>query len=312
MLAELVGSLWWKLWRRKEKHHPTNTKAPASNYSYPRRQSHPLQAQFPRRQEGWHPQEAKHRTKERQYWRRSIGLTLIAVGGALASAWLAKGALKAGRDQAAAAVEGNFENNRAWVKVLGFDNFVFSIGDGRVDFGGTLLVKNVGHSPAERIEVLANLVPDFDQNDPIDVAISLCRPSRNGAYLTFQPSVFPDDPGGVLVDSLIAMKIVLQERASEIYRDANLAIPMIGKDAANRRLKQRLAYTPYAGFNLVGCVNYFIPAGKTYGHTTFVYELNRPCAEGPVGVCAFDLTHIADYRTADVLLKKALGGSLAN
>lgn len=106
-------------------------------------------------QQGWHPQEEKHRRREWRYWCFSILLSVAVAVGAGLSAFYAYKAVEAGQAQAQAARDQTYiaENalvaaNRPWIKVTGLEISRIEVKTDSVIVAANIGVKNVGASPA--------------------------------------------------------------------------------------------------------------------------------------------------------------------
>lgn len=233
-----------------------------------------------------HPTEAEQRTHERRNWttQNSLsGLTILLTIVVGIFAWLT---YKATRDQANAAVEGNFENSRAWIRVDDFAHPSLSILPYGAFFNTAVKVTNIGHSPAQRIYAVADLISGQDKADPISRALGLCRPGIQNEVPQFEPMVFPDQPGSVSANAQVSIHAIESLPASR---------------------------TRLSSFVVVGCITYYMPTGQMPGHTTFVYDLNRSCNLDPrFPKCSFDLRTQAIYFKPDLLLERSLGGDRAD
>lgn len=91
---------------------PDQQSGPAANASDVANNKEPVGSAIPSNPEGWHPQEQEHRRHERRYWKASVFLTLIAMIGAVASAWFAWRAVQASQNTAISARDAVTEAKR--------------------------------------------------------------------------------------------------------------------------------------------------------------------------------------------------------
>lgn len=270
--------------------------------------------------EGWHREESEHHRTERWYWRASLVITVIAALGAGASAWFAWGAVDDGRKtlsevrrQADAAVEGNFENNRAWIRFDGFDRPSVGVSPYGVFFNGRLNVKNIGRSPAEHVEAFAALISTFDYSDPVAKALDLCRPGGHYRAPQFEPLVFPDSSSLLLnAGGTMDIGVIRKAREAKARADYTETAQQFGKAIADRNFQIAMTNLLSSSFTVIGCITYDVAGLKRSGFTTFIYDLNRPCRDNPLfPKCTFDLTKPYLYRESDILLERSLGGERA-
>ena len=141
-LASLAVLLWWR-----EKPEPIFQR-PYDDTEQSRRQK-PVWAVPPAHPDQWHPQEKKHRGRERRYWFASLVLSCAVAVGAGFSARYAYKAVEAGRDAVREAQRSTELANRAWLVPSSAVILQF---DPEREFSVDFVHKNIGKEPAQNVD----------------------------------------------------------------------------------------------------------------------------------------------------------------
>jgi hypothetical protein len=174
--------------------------------------------------------------------------------------------------------------------------------------------KNVGHSPAEGVYATGKVFPDLSLTEQNAAARAVCDGSR---------AIFEDNPYGKNLEHLQSIVFPNEERqikevgslivrTNEIIRSKirgiefqyKGSIPFIGEEQAASKSEEALAELRakpiFSAFYFVGCIVYAYRSGSAIGKTAFVLDIVRPCAESPVGQCAFDVSNPGHYRADEM------------
>lgn len=116
--------------------------------------------------EQWNPEEREHHRQERSYWRWTLFVTFLAALGAVATVVLSTCSLNESRlataavsQQAKIASQTLVESNRPWVAVTGITTDYLDITKDEVRLTVNVEFQNVGHSPAQQLDVSGKLIP---------------------------------------------------------------------------------------------------------------------------------------------------------
>ncbi len=269
-------------------------------------------------QQGWHPQEEKHRRREWRYWRFSILLSVAIAVGAGLSAFYAYKAVEAAQAQAQAARDQTYiaENaliaaNRPWIKVTTLEISRVEVKTDSVIVAANIGVKNVGASPAARTFIRTKLLPDGSIIDTGREAEAMCQKTVADGYPPFEALVFPNEPHNFFEAVIADMSLFKKNRENRIRETYEANRPIFGERFARTHRDEDEAVPLHAGLTLIGCAVYIIPVGSFAGQTAFIYDIDHVCDDVPRGICAFDMTQAAVYTAKKVIIRDPVGGTFA-
>jgi hypothetical protein len=247
----------------------------------------------------------EHKAEERDYWRRSLNVsiwaTVIAFGGwvlAFAVFHATWQAMETTQEQARVAQAALIASDRPWLKIKSV-----SVSEVSVDRLGTTIrlsvkAKNIGRSPALRGLALVEVLPDMRDGEPARLAAPLCRRAAADRDLAeVEGVVFPDAEREthhlrfVLPSDVRAARDRARSREATGGREPPV-------EPAPEGLRTQIA--------IVGCTTYAFHAGRAIGQTAFVYDLARNC--GPLGhewPCDFDLSEQGEWSGDTIVVREA-------
>jgi hypothetical protein len=203
---------------------------------------------------------------------------------------------------------------RPWVRLTKVIPLYLLVQETGIIIGLEYHAKNIGHSPAEGVYTTGKVFPELLLTDQNTAARAVCESSRAifednpyGKNLEhLQSIVFPNEErqikqvGGLIIrtDEIIQSKI----RGIELqYKES---IPYIGEEQAAAKRERELAELKtnpiFSAFYIVGCIIYAYRSGSALGKTAYVLDISRPCAESPVGKCAFEVSGHRDYEGGEM------------
>lgn len=148
--------------------------------------------------------------------------------------------------------------------------------------------------------------------DERPAAEAVCKNAATVNLPFSQTIIFPgnDRPieENIFVISMREVAKSRQDWVSEQYAGRNLLLDEAKADAIR---KEQLAQPLYGTFTVVGCITYFYRNGNATDQTGFILDVYRPCAESPVGECAFNMGHPATYNQEDILVRESHRGLFA-
>lgn len=272
---------------RRGKHPEKKLDAP-KNGTDPAYRQQPNRSPEPAYENGWHPQEEKHRRHEGWYWFASILLSAVVAIGAGLSAIYAYKAVEAGQAQAKAAQDQTeiarralIASDRPWLQVVNFSVAKMTIDAENVMIWATVTLRNVGHSPALSVDMKPEL-STYDSRGlpglPLDPE-SVCVRAKERPYNAYSDTIFPSQDKTLpqLVFWMHASDI-RKAQVARIVRQSPNWLPMPNVSSI------RIADT----FTLAGCALYKSIGEVSYHGTSFGMTLARRCPEDAFG-CPFDL-----------------------
>jgi hypothetical protein len=194
---------------------------------------------------------------------------------------------------------------RPWLRLSKAAPVNLIVMDAGVIISLELQAKNIGHSPAEGVYATGKVFPDFSLDKQASAARTVCEDASKHLEFT-QIMIFPDE-GRHLWDRgfTINMQEIIDRRMEQIAFQYNESIPYVGKEKAEAKRQEELANPIFDAFTVVGCLVYSYRSGRAYGKTAFVLDIDKPCQESPVGKCAFDVSHRAEYRADEMLVTES-------
>ena len=291
----------------------------------------------PARQEGWHPEEKKHRRREGRYWLTSLLLSLaVAIGAGFSARYAFKAASEAheqavqarrqadeaGR-QVGIAAQALVATDRPWIKIISVSDPKLEISTqyGYVSFGITVKVSNVGRSPAGSVTIDSKLLTPWsdkpwvgpDGSAPVEVKAFCHGVEGQPESIFFESLLFPGDEDPREASASLTTNDIRAARDAAIRGSylGWLGVPRQDREKLDT-MAQELATPTISSFILIGCVTYRIPSGQALGQTSFIYEVDRrECRDDPAKCGGFDITRPALYSDADLSVKPAGGGTYA-
>ena len=145
------------------------------------------------------PEESRHHRIERRYWLATALLTFIAVCGTIATVMLSISSLnESKRTTAEVARQANIASqtliasNRPWIAISGLTADYLDITKDEVRLTVEVEFQNVGHAPAQQIDVVAKIV-SFGEFSDIEAQRKFCTSEDNKRHGKFiEGVVFPD------------------------------------------------------------------------------------------------------------------------
>jgi hypothetical protein len=185
---------------------------------------------------------------------------------------------------------------RPWIQLSKFTPLGIDVMEGGVDIRVLPYARNIGHSPAEGVFTVDKLYPGLSITDERSAAEAACKDAADRTYRSIQTIIFPDEEqpldDWVFVISTSDIKKHRRDEAALQYAGR---LVMLGKERADEMMQEDLARPLFSTFTVAGCVTYFYRDGRASGQTAFLLDITRRCLESPVGKCAFDVSHVAEF-----------------
>jgi hypothetical protein len=191
---------------------------------------------------------------------------------------------------------------RPWLTLSRATPINVSVMDFAVFITLDLRARNIGHSPAEKTFAWGKAYSSLLTTEESDAVIKICKDALGQNLEDLKVMILPDEDIPIQERTFpITVQEIRKNRMDWIDFQYAARMAMLGKEKADEIRDEEMAQPLFSTFRIAGCITYTYRGGNALGQTAFILDVDRPCAESPVGKCLFDVSRPRGYGAKEMM-----------